>query len=172
MHVNPVEARVLDLTNLLLVMNGHPGWKVNFNNAAHRAGACRYGSKTIVYSRRLIRARPWEETRDTVFHEVAHVIAGSTAGHGPEWARVAKRLGGSGRATFDSSKIDKAKMDYKYKAVCPAGHTLYRARMPQTFRSCRDCSPGMFSYEHLFQFFNARTGEPIPYARGRRALPA
>ena len=45
---------------------------------------------------------PWggskEQIRDTVLHEIAHVIAGREAGHRPLWKVTAQRIGATPRA--------------------------------------------------------------------------
>lgn len=55
------------------------------------------------------------EVRDTILHEIAHVLAGIRAGHGPAWKDVARSLG----ARPEACASPKARIAYRYKLVCP-----------------------------------------------------
>lgn len=72
------------------------GWEVDFDNAKRRAGVCKYGPQVISFSRHFLANAPLDEIRNTVLHEIAHIIAGYDAGHGAEWVRVAQAIGCDG----------------------------------------------------------------------------
>lgn len=90
------------------------GWDVDFDNAKSRAGVCKYGRQVISFSRHYIANAPLDDIRDTVLHEIAHILAGYDAGHGPIWVRVAQQIGCSGeRCTAAPVSVD-----YRYEFVC------------------------------------------------------
>ena len=64
------------------------GWTFQWDSAKRRAGACKYSRKTITISRHYVALnlseRP-DDVIDTILHEIAHALAGWSAGHGPKW---------------------------------------------------------------------------------------
>ena len=74
------------------------GWSFGFDGAKRRAGACDYAARRITLSRYFAEnARfSFRDVHDIIMHEAAHALAGHRAGHGPEWKRIALRLGSSG----------------------------------------------------------------------------
>lgn len=44
-------------------------------------------------SRNLILHAPVDEVRNTILHEIAHFLAGWSAGHGPAWREACRRVG-------------------------------------------------------------------------------
>ena len=69
------------------------GWKFKWDNATVRFGCCNYRTKTISLSRKLTERNSEEQAKDTVLHEIAHVLAGSNAKHGPVWKEWAVKVG-------------------------------------------------------------------------------
>ena len=47
----------------------------------------------VKISRAFIGTQAWDDLLDTVRHELAHLVAGLNARHGPDWRRVARDLG-------------------------------------------------------------------------------
>lgn len=79
-----------------------------------------------------------QQMRDTLAHEIAHVIAGIDAGHGPAWKRAARSLGHSGErcATAHAAQavgIERQRKRRKVVAFCDrCGHEVIRAkRLPR-----------------------------------------
>ncbi len=68
-------------------------WDFGFDLAASRAGACCFRNREITLSVGYCLASTKDQVRDTILHEIAHVIAGPEAGHGPKWRDAAKRIG-------------------------------------------------------------------------------
>jgi len=67
--------------------------------------------------------------REVVAHEVAHLVAGFGADHGPRWRAIAVALGCSGSATATRALIDDIGSAHKTVAVCDGcGAELKRAR--------------------------------------------
>lgn len=71
-----------------------PGWKFEWDRAKKRYGCTHYGHpKRITLSRPLTELRTQEQVERTIKHELAHVLAGAKAGHGPVWRAHARALG-------------------------------------------------------------------------------
>ncbi len=152
----------MDLTqaNLLAVelMQAHgltaPTWTFKFDNARRRFGLCRFRrsltgfdmftgptyalSGEIHLSRPLTRIGLDADVRDTILHEIAHALAGPTAGHGPKWKAVCERIGARGTRCGEAKIED---IPAPWVAVCAAGHVAKMFRRPQRQRSCGKCSP-------------------------------
>lgn len=91
---------VTTLAHSLMAEHGiaENGWTFQFDNAHKRMGACHYQTKTITVSRHFALAADESEVRDTLLHEIAHVIAGYLAGHQIQWKVVARRIGATPKA--------------------------------------------------------------------------
>jgi predicted SprT family Zn-dependent metalloprotease len=91
------------------------GWHFKYNNRKRALGVCKYRTKSIQISRHLVRLNEHAEIMDTIRHEIAHALAGSRAGHGPEWKRWAVKVGARPVATAD---VETAKMEFRYEGFC------------------------------------------------------
>ncbi|WP_111719645.1 SprT-like domain-containing protein [Homoserinimonas sp. OAct 916] len=120
-------------------------WSFGFDNAKTRAGLCNYTTKTITVSRYLALRYEDDEIHQVLLHEVAHAIAGSRAGHGPKWSKVATELGYEGKRLHDGAIADELA---PWVGQCANGHTFYRYRKPTRTLSCGRCSRG-FNHQHL-----------------------
>jgi predicted SprT family Zn-dependent metalloprotease len=123
---------------------GTAHYKVKFDKASRRAGVCRFQQREIGLSVELMARRGYEDTLDTITHEIAHAIAGHAAGHGWEWQRVHKSLGGNGHRVFHVDEHDPKAM---YHATCRHGKAFNRykritARTPK-MQAC-NCERGGF----------------------------
>ena len=77
------------------------GWTFAFDRAVRRAGACHFQRKQITLSWKITELNGEAEVLDTLLHEAAHALAGAAAGHGPEWRRIARRIGCTGQRTAE-----------------------------------------------------------------------
>jgi hypothetical protein len=68
-------------------------WKFKFDNAKTRCGCTHWGTETITLSRNYVKMNEEAMVRDTILHEIAHVLVGPRAGHGPEWQAKAIEVG-------------------------------------------------------------------------------
>lgn len=136
------------------------GWTVEFDRAQRRLGQCRYGDKVLSFSKPLIGANDESEVIDTILHEIAHAIAGPTAGHGPAWRKVARELGATPKATSDTAKLTD---DHRYEGKCPCGQTFRKYRMPRTVRLCGRC-------EGRIDFLDKRVMRMLRWDRTRYVL--
>lgn len=119
-------------------MNAHGlhHWSLTTDNAVRRFGQTRYDSQTISLSKPLTECNEDWMIRDTILHEIAHALAGHTAGHGPEWKRIAKKLGAIPRAHSKTGVTPEG----KYVVTCQnCGYIGYRMRRPKGALACAAC---------------------------------
>lgn len=121
-------------------------WTFAFDNAKRRAGACDYTRKRITLSRYLSARYDDETNRQTILHEIAHALAGSDAGHGAHWKRIARDLGYTGGTTHHGETATELA---PWVGTCPAGHVAYRHRRATRQTSCARCSAA-FDARFLF----------------------
>jgi predicted SprT family Zn-dependent metalloprotease len=123
-------------------------WSFGFDRAKRRAGLCNFTSRHISVSRYLSEKFDDDEIHQVLLHEVAHAIAGPSAGHGTHWQRVASDLGYVGGRTH---RGEIAHESAPWVGTCPGGHTHYRFRAPTRETSCGQCNRG-YSAAHIIQW--------------------
>lgn len=122
------------------LMDRHlPGWSFRWDNAAKRLGACKYGPKVLSFSRPLTARISRRQAVDTITHEIAHALAGHQAGHGPEWARVHRDLGGSGDRTYSTQTGEVVAVEPPFQGTCPGCGRSWR-RHKRIQAACPKCS--------------------------------
>ena len=129
---------VRELAAGLLVRHRLTGWRLVFDNARTRAGACRSDRREITLSRPLMSLYNAEQVTETVLHEIAHALAGAGHGHDRVWRTIARRIGASGGRCLPA---DAPQVDGPWAGICPAGHRTTAYRRPVRVRSCTECSP-------------------------------
>jgi len=90
-------------------------WSFRFDNAKRRFGVCQYRYRRIQLSAPLTLLNSEEQVRDTILHEIAHILAGPQAKHGPAWKRVAASIGASPTRCADVG----ARPPAKWRGACP-----------------------------------------------------
>ena len=139
-------ARVRVWAEALIRLHLDPAeWSFGFDHAKRRAGLCNYTERRITVSRYLAEKFDDDEIHQVLLHEVAHAMAGSDAGHGPAWKRIAAEIGYVGGRTHDG---EIAHERAPWVGACPAGHEHYRFRRPTRVTSCGRCARG-FSRAHV-----------------------
>ncbi|ACE80005.1 putative SprT-like protein [Mycobacterium phage Pukovnik] len=103
------------------------GWTVRFDNARKRAGQCNYRLQVISLSKPLMARRSYEDTKNTITHEIAHAL---TPGHHHDyvWARKHRELGGDGKRCFEMEGIDPTA---PWVGTCARGKQYARYRAPK-----------------------------------------
>jgi predicted SprT family Zn-dependent metalloprotease len=129
--------RVRTWANALIALHLNPGWTFAFDNAKTRAGLCNYTDQRISVSRYLAGRYEDDEIHQVLLHEIAHAIAGSRAGHGPNWKSVAAGLGYEGKRLHDGAIANELA---PWVGTCPSGHLHYRYRQPTRPLACGKCS--------------------------------
>ncbi len=87
----------------LMDRHGLADWSFGFNGAEKKLGVCRYRKKRIDLSGEHAVEAAAAQVTDTIFHEIAHALAGPDAGHGPAWKAVARRLGATPKSRAPES---------------------------------------------------------------------
>ena len=129
--------RVRTWAHALIDLHLDDSWSFGFDNARTRAGLCNYTHKRITVSRHLAARFDDDEIHQVLLHEVAHALAGTRAGHGPQWKAVAADLGYVGKRTHDGGVAEELA---PWVGTCPAGHVVHRYRRPTKPVSCGRCS--------------------------------
>lgn len=127
-------------------------WKFDFDHARRRAGKCCYRTKTIALSVHYVTSgNSITDITDTILHEIAHALAGRSAGHGSKWKSVCLQIGAKPERCYDASKIKMP--EGRFSATCSGcGKKFRRHRRPKRSRCCLRCGPLagilIFSSEH------------------------
>lgn len=118
------------------------GWSFRWNNKKRAFGTCCYGPKTIELSRFMVDCgEPVEAMKTTLRHEIAHALAGPTAGHGPVWKRYARML--------DVPPVSRRRGNHEPKGFkwflccpeCDYKRGYFRKPSSTRRRSCGQCCP-------------------------------
>lgn len=95
-------SEVAQLARALMNEHGLGQVPFEFDRAKTRFGQCQFKrnnlTKVVFVSRikmsePLVRLNTIERCRETILHEIAHALAGHTAGHGPVWVATARKIG-------------------------------------------------------------------------------
>ena len=129
--------RVRRWADALIALHLDSTWSFGFDAAKTRAGLCNYTDRRISVSRHLASRYEDDEIHQVLLHEVAHAIAGSRAGHGPKWKKVAAELGYEGKRLHDGAIANDLA---PWVGNCPAGHQHYRYRAPTRVLACGRCA--------------------------------
>ena len=147
-------AEVAREARTLMDAHGLEEWTLRFGAAQRRLGACLEQPKIIEIARwHAAHDEPGQVT-DTVLHEIAHALAGTSAGHGPVWKAVARRIGATPRARAEE-KDEECEHGAAAKAKFRAGmQASFRARGGRRFhgtiakmnpkRARVECAEGVF----------------------------
>lgn len=112
-------------------------WTFGWDSAKKRLGVCKYDEHLISLSRYFVDLHSLDEIDQVMRHEIAHALAGSKAGHGAQWKKIATELG------YNHKRIsgdEIANATAKLVGSCPNGHVVYRHRKPNSQLSCSRCS--------------------------------
>lgn len=105
------------------------GWSFKFDTARRRMGSCDYEAKCLTFSVPFIEVNDEAELLDTIKHEIAHILAGSRAGHGRIWRAHALALGCKPEACGGSNVVSP---DMRYHAICAeCGSRTNRDMLPR-----------------------------------------
>ena len=86
-----------DEANLKLQKFNLNDWKVTFDYAKRRAGACIYSKKELSFSIYFLRNSSSFDLNDTLLHEISHALVGPNQGHNHIWKQKALSIGCTGK---------------------------------------------------------------------------
>lgn len=112
-------------------------WSFAFDSGKRRAGLCDHTNQRISLSRHMSAIHPVDQSRQVMYHEIAHALAGMKHGHDAQWLRIATDLG------YRNERISGKEVDEehaRWQGQCPNGHKYYRYRKPTRPSSCSKCS--------------------------------
>jgi predicted SprT family Zn-dependent metalloprotease len=102
MNIRDAKTLALDLMYqhglLTIKLPQHPWnrpWRLEFNNTGRQAGCTNYGSRTITLSKMNIELSSSKVVRNTILHEIAHVLVGPGHRHDRTWKKKAVEIGAS-----------------------------------------------------------------------------
>ena len=138
------KTQLLNLTRTLMDQHGLTNWKIRIGSAKNQAGVCDYRKKTIGMSLHLAGIRTVDETKDTILHEIAHALAGHSAGHGPKWKTVCRQIGANPERTF---QLDKP-IEHRFEYHCPSHPDVKGRCHRRRAYVCNRCHSAIVFYDH------------------------
>ncbi len=125
-------------------------WAFSWIKTKRTMGVCDYQLRTVSASSVYVGRASVEQLEDTVLHEVAHAIAGYSAGHGLAWQAACVRIGAEPKRLFDASSISPP---CTWTMDCPScdgpQRKLFAKPRSRRQESCIHCSGGKFNYDFL-----------------------
>jgi predicted SprT family Zn-dependent metalloprotease len=128
-------ARAASMARELMNQHGLWWWTFQFNRGKRMAGLCKYSYQTIELSQYFVNLNSEAFVRDIILHEIAHALAGSTAGHGPVWKMKCRAIGANPKRLCSPER----RVPGNYTATCNCGvqHQMYRK--PKHKYACKTC---------------------------------
>jgi hypothetical protein len=124
--------------------NKFAGWRlvVDTRTRGHRYGQCRYREKELAVSEWLIRLNGADhpQVKDTLLHEMAHVLAGPGHHHDLYWKGCAIKLGANPSTTVNERAAAQVATPPGYVSCCPKCNREGQKR-PGKPRKPRMCGP-------------------------------
>ena len=147
---------------------GLEDWNLRFSQRKTKLGTTNINGY-IEISEPLIEVNDWKVYNNTIRHEIAHALLGNRMieiGHGPEWKRMAVRVGATpAHADFNSNHVA-----FRYLGECPScGHHVGQHRKSKRMgtTACRKCcnrhSGGKFDPKFLFDWVDTRTSTMLGF---------
>ena len=75
-------------------------WHFDFESCKRSLGRCHYHAKKITLSKWYVELNEEDDVEDTILHEIAHILAGSSNKHNKVWKRWAAKVGAPTRARY------------------------------------------------------------------------
>lgn len=127
------------------------GWRFGFFRSKKAFGRCLYRERKILLSSEFAMINDERHIRDTILHEIAHALVGSSHGHDEVWQDKARQIGCDGKRFFDAGAVREPRKPYV--GICPnCGKIIERYRRMRI--ACKDCcnafNGGRYSKDFLF----------------------
>lgn len=145
MNVSAAKTLAHDLMADYIDPDVHGHWSFAWSNAKKTFGRVNYPSRTLYLSRPMCELNSDARMEDTIRHEIAHILAGRGAKHGPVWKAMARKVGATPHATHRAD----APVPAKWEATClHCGREFKRHRLTRNVRwasSCPKCGGGRYN---------------------------
>ena len=105
-------------------------WSFRFDRAQKRLGLCTYRTRTISVGEVYAAAADEADVRDTILHEIAHALVGSSHGHGPVWKAKARELGCTPKSTGRNAAAEAEWEELVEEARTEAPHVAHLTSGP------------------------------------------
>ena len=102
--MNLAKAEMMAKATLSRLAKQYPsleGWSFRWNTRKTALGICAFGDRTIQLSRTWTEACDEAMVRDTILHEIAHVLAGPMENHGSVWKSFCRAIGANPQRLAD-----------------------------------------------------------------------
>lgn len=127
------------LARTLMNQHGLSDWNIKWSRAKKTHGLCQYSTKTLTFSAVAFAHIGEEEVRNTILHEIAHALAGASAGHGYKWKQIHREIGGTGAQYV--TRTASATIPTAWTSECSKGHKgSGQHRAPLRVKACAKCS--------------------------------
>jgi len=126
-------------------------WTLTQNKRKAALGVANFRKKTIEVSSVLSACVSLEEMKDTVLHEIAHVLAGLQAGHGPAWRAACRKIGAKAERCH-LMKTSDILHTFAYLLTCPkcgAQTGVHRVTHKTRFYICKRCVNATGEHHHF-----------------------
>jgi predicted SprT family Zn-dependent metalloprotease len=128
------------LVNELMTKHGLiiNGWTFRFSRSKTFLGTCKGSIKIIFLSWMFVKLNNEDEIRNTIFHEIAHALVGTSHKHDYVWKMKCLEIG----AIPDRLNHTATIVDGHWKSICPSCHKEYSLhRKPKRLNNwyCKKC---------------------------------
>lgn len=110
MDLKRAQTMAVDLMQHYNLLN----WKFNFDRSVTRLGLCQHYRRIISLGSYATSVNGEEQVLNTILHEIAHALVGSTHGHDSVWYSKATELGCNGKRCGNIA----VKAPSKYRIFC------------------------------------------------------
>lgn len=138
------------------------GWRFDFFRSKKVFGRCLYREKRILLSSEFATINDEQHIRDTILHEIAHALVGSSHGHDEIWQDKARQIGCDGKRFFDAHAVKEPLKPCV--GTCPnCGKTIERYRRIRIAckNCCNDYNGGRYSEKFLFSWGRRETAAGV-----------
>ena len=128
----------------LSAKNGVNGWSFGFDRAKTRLGITHFATKRVALSEHFVAAPHTTDAlvRNTLLHEIAHVLVGTEHGHDDVWVAKAKEIGCDGIRVSKIGAFAAHRWTWRCEKGCTVSLCHQRRNLRKTF-VCRKCMTPM-----------------------------
>lgn len=120
-------------------------WRFGKNRRKTSLALTNYTKKTVTISQYFLESCTQKQMKNTVLHEIAHILAGHASAHGPRWKKIAREIGCDAEVCGQMNQPPG-----KYTLYCPQGcfKRQYYRRPQLTGKVCKECRKSPILHEN------------------------